>query len=116
MRRAVIFCLLVWLILIVWAWRAWAAPFLACDLPPAGVVIVESEVRITKVSDATVTVVPGINQVQGTNFKLLDVAPYMADKYIYVARWKDDLGRWSEWSLFLYVGQPAPAVGLRVVP
>jgi len=116
MRRGLVFCVLVLAVLFAWWCSAWAAPFLACDLPPAGVVIVESEVRITKVSDGTVSVVPGLNQVQGTNFKLLDVAPYMTDRYIYVARWKDDLGRWSEWSLFLYVGQPAPAVGLRVVP
>ncbi|MDP2946084.1 MAG: hypothetical protein Q8N61_01365 [bacterium] len=116
MRRAIIFCFLVWLILIVWAWRAWAGPFLACDLPEPGVTIAKTEVEITKVSDGSVTVVAGLVQPEASAFKLLDLAGFAADRYHFRARWCDVMGLNSEWSLFLIAGKPAPAVGLRVVP
>ena len=116
MRRAVIFGLLVWLILLVWAWRAWAGPFLACDLPEPGVVIVKTEVEITKVSDMSVSVVAGLVLPEASYFKLLDLAGLAVDRYHFRARWEDATGLPSEWSLFLIAGKPAPAVGLRVVP
>lgn len=116
MRRAVIFGILVWVILLVWAWRAWAGPFLACDLPEPGVTIAKTEVEITKVSDGAVTVVAGLVQPEASAFKLLDLAGIAADRYHFRARWADPTDWWSDWSLFLIAGKPAPAVGLRVVP
>ncbi len=116
MRRAIIFCALVWLILIVWAWRAWAGPFLACDLPEPGVTIAKTEVEITKVSDGSVSVVAGLVQPEAAAFKLLDLVSLPAGSYKFRARWADATGFWSEQSLFLIAGKPAPAVGLRVVP
>ncbi len=116
MRRAIIFCALVWLILIVWAWRAWAGPYLACDLPEPGVTIAKTEVEITKASDGSVSVVAGLVLPEATVFKLLDLAGLPADRYHFRARWCDAMGLNSEWSLFLIAGKPAPAVGLRVVP
>ena len=116
MRRAVIFCLLVWLILIVWVCRACAGPFLACDLPEPGVTIAKTEVEITKVSDGSVSVVVGLVLTEAAAFKLLDLAGLAADRYHFRARWCDATGLNSEWSLFLIAGKPAPAAGLRVVP
>ncbi len=116
MRRVIIFCLLVWLILIVWACRACAGPFLACDLPDPGVTIAKTEVEITKVSDGSVSLVVGLVLPEATVFKLLDLAGLPAASYKFRARWEDATGLPSEWSLFLIAGKPAPAVGLRVVP
>ena len=116
MRRAVIFGVVVWLIILVWAWRAWAGPFLACDLPEAGVTIAKTEVEITKVSDMSVSVVVGLVLPEASYFKLLDLAGLAVDRYHFRARWACPQDWWSEWSLFLIAGKPAPAVGLRVVP
>lgn len=116
MRKVIVFISLVAVVLLVWAWRAWAAPFLACDLPEAGITIAKSEVEITKVSDGSVTVVAGLVQPEPLVFKLLDLAGLAADRYHFRARWADPTSFWSEWSLFLIAGKPAPAVGLRVVP
>ena len=116
MRRVIVFCLLVWVILIFWACRACAGPFLACDLPEPGVTIVKTEVEITKVSDGSVSVVVGLVLPEASVFKLLDLAGLSADRYHFRARWEDATSLPSEWSVFLIAGKPAPAVGLRVVP
>lgn len=116
MLKAAILCLLVLGIFILWGSWAWAAPFLACDLPEPGVTIAKSEVEITKVSDGSVTVVAGLVLPEAAYFKLLDLAGIPAGAYKFRARWADATGFWSEQSLFLIAGKPAPAVGLRVVP
>lgn len=116
MKRVIIFCILVWAIILVWAWWARASPYLACDLPEAGITITSSEVEITKVKDGSVSVVEGLVEMQGGNFLLLDLAGLAAESYRFRARWSDATGLPSEWSLFLNAGKPAPAVGLRVVP
>ena len=116
MRRVIVFISLVAVVLLVWACRACAGPFLACDLPEPGVTIAKTEVEITKVSDGSVSVVAGLILPEAAAFKLLDLAGLPADRYHFRARWADATGWWSEWSPFLIAGKPGPAGGLRVVP
>ena len=116
MLKAVILCIVVLMIFILWVSWAGAAPFLACDLPGPGVTIAMTEVEIIKGSDGSVTVSGGLALSQGNNFILLDLAGFAVDSYKFRARWSCPQGMWSEWSLFLIAGKPAPAVGLRVVP
>ncbi len=105
-----------WIAFVLLAGWALGGPFLACDLPEAGVTIAKTEIEITKVSDGSVSVVAGLVLPEASAFKLLDLAGLPADRYHFRARWEDATGLPSEWSLFLIAGKPAPAVGLRVVP
>lgn len=116
MKTGVILGVGMWIIIILLVRCAIASPFLACDLPEPGVTIAKTEVEITKVSDGSVTVVAGLVQPEPSVFKLLDLAGLAVDRYHFRARWACPQDWWSEWSLFLIAGKPAPAVGLRVVP
>jgi len=116
MLKAAILCIVFLMVFILWVGLAGAGPFLACDLPDPGVTIAMTEVEITKVIDGTVTVVSGLVLPEAVVFKLLDLAGIPAGSYKFRARWADATGFWSEQSLFLTAGKPAPAVGLRVVP
>jgi hypothetical protein len=95
-----------------------AAPFLACDLPEAGVTITQVKVEITRNPGAsqTVTEVAGTTTIQGVNFILYDLAGLTAGKYSFRAKWADSSGLWSEYSDPLVLGKPTRPSILRVIP
>lgn len=99
------------------ACEVFAAPFLACDLPPAGVVITRSEVEVTVLPANTVSVKTGTTVVRGTDFLLLDLAGFAVGSYRFRVRWSDTSAWWSEWTPFLDAGKPAAPSGVvRIVP
>ena len=116
MWKGVFILIGVWIALVLLSGWALGGPFLACDLPEPGVTIAKTEIEITKVSDMSVSVVAGLVLPEASYFKLLDLAGLAVDRYHFRARWACPQDWWSEWSLFLIAGKPAPAVGLRVVP
>lgn len=107
---AVVVCLLMVLVM----GSAQAAPYLACDLPAAGVTISKSEIEITKVKDGSTTTVSGLVNPRPGDFLLLDLAGMAAESYRFRGRWADGTGWWSEWSPFLDAGKPAAMGGFRV--
>lgn len=96
---------------------AFGAPFLASDLPPAGVVITASEVEVTTLPANTIVVRVGTVVVRGADFLLLDLGGFATGAYRFRARWAGSSGWWSEWTPFLDAAKPvAPAGGVRIVP
>jgi hypothetical protein len=110
--------LLVILSILVSASVVCASPFLACDLPEAGVTITQTKIEIVKNPgpSQTVTEVAGGTTIQGTNFILLDLSTLASGKYSFRARWADASGFWSDYSDPLVLGKPSKPAVLRVVP
>jgi hypothetical protein len=95
-----------------------AAPFLACDLPEAGMTITQSRIEIVKNPGPSQTVmeVAGTTTIQGVNFVLYDLAGLTAGKYSFRARWADITGLWSDYSDPLVLGKPSKPSILHVIP
>ena len=93
-----------------------AEPFLACDLPEAGVTITKTFVEITNVGTGITTEVPGLAQISGANFQLLDLATIIPGKYRFRARWAEIGGLWSDYSVPFDATKPKATSTLRIVP
>lgn len=99
---------LVVLLVLLLASPVWSAPFLVCDVPPAGVedVIVEADGVLVPTSD----VIFVVNSTDSTIINLIDVEGATAGPHSYRARWIwSEASGWpgpGEWSSFLNVTKP----------
>ena len=89
------------------------ALWLACDLPPTGTTISDTQVELTQ--GVTVDVVNGVALVGTGHFKLLnlDTAPSGVTKFR--ARWRTATSNWSDWSVPFVPQSPAVTSGVRIV-
>lgn len=89
---------------------ALASPFLVCDLPSE--TIVSCEVEVTRAGATTAQ--PGICQVDGVDYKLLDLSGLPNGSYIFRARWTGTGGWPSDWSSPFDAVKPASGGALRI--
>ena len=113
--KALMGAIVVLFILVFMGWGN-AAPYLACDLPDPADQVTGSDVEITKVSDGSVQVVPGLSTVRGSDYLLADLSTYPPEKHRFRARFKNATAWPSEWSPFLDAGPPGVVKGSRIVP
>ncbi len=104
---------LILIVLLILPTKAFSAPYLVCDLPPAGVegVIVEADGILVPTADVMFTV----NANDPNTLNLIDVESAVAGPHQYRARWIwSDASGWpgpGEWSSFLDVTKPGVVPG-----
>ena len=92
---------------------SYADPFLMCDPPEAGTFITKTWVEITNLATNVVTEVPGLTQLVGNDYRLLDVDTLAEGTYKFRARWAEVADLSSDYSVPFQSKKPEIIAGLR---